>query len=229
MSKKSDKVREGMRMLIEVEWPDVDDASTKVHGASLASAVYAIVNDREFIIQMPMYKNYKFVLPRNRDIKTFLFSESRMFTMEIRYVDTIRLKGTEFLKVAKVGDITASQRRECYRLETGMIINVMRFNQNPDQELLIETKSNVINISCSGVLFASDEDFDIGEEVVFNFKVYDDETLGGEILRTAPTYGVGIYKFRVTAKFHHKDPDQKERINRYVFEQQMDRLRLTRD
>ncbi|MDR2167431.1 MAG: flagellar brake protein [Clostridiales bacterium] len=225
MSGSAVRIKEGMRILIEVDAPDTDEATGENHTVSLSSIVEDVIDDRDFVIQMPMYKNYNYPLPRDRPITVFVFTDTRMFSLAIRYMEPLRAAGIEYAKVRRVSELTPSQRRECYRLESTLPINVVRVPRDENADLVI-TKSQIINLSDGGILFTTDDDFELGDEIILTIDLNEEEeNTWGEVIRTESTWGVGIYKHRVTAKFNHKDPRQKERFYRYIVEQQREKLR----
>jgi len=89
----------------------------------------------------------------------------------------------------------------------------------------------MINFSDGGVLFATNEEFTIGETVSLTFDIGESETIEAEILRfeqattEAESTGAASYRYKAAVKFLHKCQKQKNRFYKYIVAQQREILR----
>lgn len=221
------KIAPGMRILLEMDNPlageeslssgSTNDALNKV---SLGSFVEEVFNDGHLLIQMPMYKSYYFQLPRDREVTAFFFTETRMFATQLQYVELVRIDTFEYAKVKQVTELKPSQRRECFRLEVKLPTTVVRVPEDEEAELDI-IDAMLLDMSDGGVLFATDGMFFSKDKLIVTVKIDSgEEKLDAEVIRVEPTHGVGQHKRRVSAKFNHTCRKQKERIYKYILDQQ---------
>ena len=220
-----DAIKEGMRLLIELPVPFAE-GENKDETMSLGSRIEEVLGDDQLLIQMPMYKQYYYPLPRGESFKTFIFTDTRMFSQDMQFVNTTKIDGLEYAKVRRVGKMTSAQRRESYRLEIVLPITIER---NIDGQV-VACKTQLVNLSDGGLMFAADDKFEEKETVRASIDIgtTDEpqiETIEAEVIRLIPSHGVGIYRYRITAKFNHTCRRQKDRFYKFIIEKQREQLR----
>lgn len=221
------KIAPGMRILLELDNPlasegglSAESTNETLNKVSLGSFVEEVLEDGHLLIQMPMYKSYYFKLPSDGEVTAFFFTETRMFATQLRYVELVRIDTFEYAKVKQVTELKPSQRRECFRLEVKLPTTVVRVPDDEEADLDI-VDALLLDMSDGGVLFATDGMFFSKDKLIVTVKIDSgEEKLDADVIRVEPTHGVGQYKRRVSAKFNHTCRRQKERIYKYILEQQ---------
>jgi len=225
-------VKVGMRIIIEVDAPvihesaDNDDVPKKL---SLNSYVEDTLDGKTMLIQMPMFKGFFYPPPRNRAVTAYFFVTGRMFALDIIYMHSVTIGKLEYAKVRRVGELTPFQRRECFRLECTLPIFMERLpregEEMEDDAPSVVINCSMVNLSDGGILFAADEELETGDKLVVTITIDgNDEVLNAEMIRSEPAYGVGLYKRRNSAKFIHKSLRQKDKIYKYIVNQQREIL-----
>jgi hypothetical protein len=225
------EIQADMRVLLEIERLGIGN---EIGGrVSLGSYVEEVLSDGVFLIQMPIHRGYHYPLPRNNPIQMYLFAKSRMFSMAVLFVERVERDNLMFAKIRRVGNIMANQRRDCYRLQCTLPLTAERIvDSKAEPPPPIECR--MVNFSDGGVLFNTNEDFDIRDKLTLTFDIGTIETVDAEVLRheraeveaqpQPQTEGdeekAPVFKYKTAVRFMHKCKKQKDRFYRYIVEQQ---------
>ena len=109
------EIQSDMRVLLEIE--QVGEHNEVKNRISLGSYVEEVLPDGNILIQMPIQRGYHYPLPKGRPILMYLFAKSRMFSMNIMFLDRVEREGLVYAKVRRLSEIVSNQRRACYRLQ----------------------------------------------------------------------------------------------------------------
>jgi len=217
-----------MKVLLEIEqFNESNEVKSRI---SLGSYVEEVLPDGNILIQMPIQRGYHYPLPKGRPILMYLFAKSRMFSMNIMFLDRVEREGLMFAKVRRLSEIVSNQRRNCYRLQCTLPVMVERTADGKD-EAPPPIPCRMVNFSDGGVLFTTNEDFTISEAVTMSFNIGTDETAEAEVLRfeqadiSVAGTELETHRYKVAVKFLHKCKKQKDRFYRYIVEQQREIMR----
>ncbi|MCL2168786.1 MAG: PilZ domain-containing protein [Defluviitaleaceae bacterium] len=216
-------IKTGMKIIMEFDNPN-KETPVDPDKISLASYVEEVVGSDTLLIQMPTYRGYNFPLPRDEAITAYFFSENRMYVLDFKFLRPVKSGQLEFAKVQRLSELKPHQRRECFRLETSLPITVVNTTRGNDDDEMTITESQMIDISDGGVKFGTNDQFDLGDELIITIDIGQEETVKGVVLRTESTYGVGIYKRRIGVRFIHTNPRQKERFYKFIMDKQREIL-----
>jgi len=221
----SPKVVAGMKIIIELDSVSDDGSINKI---SLGSYVEELLDSDTMLIQMPIHKSYNFPLPKNQNIRTYFFAGIRMFVLDINFIENVKQGEMHFAKIRRVSELTPFQRRDCFRLEKALPLMIQRIALNEGGEPIEPTDSKLIDISDGGILFASDDNYELGERIFATVELnyHTLETLGGEVVRVEQTYGARAHKYNYSVRFHHTDNKQKDRLYKYIVDQQREILNI---
>ena len=226
---KGPKVVAGMKVIIELNNPHADASNKDLpKKISLGSYVEELIDDETMLIQMPTYKSYNFPLPKDQSIRTYFFAGIRMFVLDIIFIENVRQGGLHFAKVKRTSELTPFQRRDCFRLEKALPLMIQRIKLDKDGQPIEPTETRLIDISDGGILFASNDDYETGERIFATVELnyHTLETLEAEVIRREQTYGAGVYKYNYSIQFHHTDQRQKDRLYKYIVDQQREILNI---
>ena len=181
----------------------------------------------------------------------YLLTNSRMFSLNVRFVEYIRYDKLAFVKLRCCSDIVSDQRRNCYRLQNTFPVMVERIAggkktklMKPAQhELPLPMGGHTIDFSDGGMLIATNDHMEIGESVhlTFYLDTEETETIEAEVLRFERMGRVDTellettelsepmkyepFRYKVAVKFSHKCKKQKNRFYKYIVNQQLETLR----
>ena len=177
---KNTEIKADMKVLLEIE--QINVAKEVTGYLSLGSYVEEILPDDCFLIQMPTHRGYHYMLARGKPIMMYLFAKYRMFSMNAVFLERVERDKLVFAKMRRLSDIVPNQRRECFRLQFSLPVMVVRVAARED-EPPPPTECRMLNLSEGGMLFATNEEFTIGESVSLTFDIGAEETIDAEILR----------------------------------------------
>ena len=217
----STEIKADMKILIEIERPDDEGGTRNV--LSLGSYVEEVMGDDCLLITLPIYKGSHYLLPRNKPILAYFFIGLRMFSMSIKFLERIVRDELAYAKVQILSDLQPNQRRDCYRLQCLLPVTAERILNNKNEPPPPIT-CEMVNFSDGGMLFATNEAFEIGETITLTFDIGKIETVVSEVLRVENPY-MGIYRYNIAVKFLHECKLQKQRFYRYIVTQQRQKLR----
>ena len=233
-----------MKILLEIEYPGRADGLT--NRISLGSYVEEVTPDGCILIQTPVYRGYNYPLPRDESILMYLLSKSRMFSMTVRFMERVQRDGLLFAKVRGCSAMKPDQRRACFRLPCDLLVMVERVPASRSKgkpyhhfDMPLPLECQMLNFSDSGMLFAANETFEIGEKIILAFDIGMNETIAAEVLRceriervdTEPTSTMTenseakTYHHKTAVKFNHKCKKQKDRFYKYIVNQQRERIK----
>jgi len=227
------EIKADTKILIEIERP-TDEGGTR-NALSFGSFVEEVLDDGCLLITMPVHKGAYYPLPRDKPILTYFFIGLRMFSVSVRFLERIVRDKLAYARIRVLNDLQANQRRDCYRLQCLLPVAVERVSKsNPEPAQEAQTAQSydceMLNFSDGGILFATDEIFDIGEiiNLTFDIGTVEPESITAEVLRVEKPYK-GIFKHNIAVKFRHKCQKQKGRFYRYIVVQQRAKLRQQAD
>jgi len=227
------EIKADTKILIEIERP-TDEGGTR-NALSLGSFVEEVMDDGCLLITMPVHKGAYYPLPRNKPILTYFFIGLRMFSVSVCFQERIVRDKLVYARVKVLNDLQANQRRDCYRLQCQLPVLVDRVltgSQEPVQEIQPDQPivCEMINFSDGGMLFSTNEVYDIGEiiSLIVDIGSVEPESVNAEVLRVEKPYK-GTFKYNIAVKFQHKCQKQKERFYRYIVAQQREKLRQQAD
>ena len=235
------EVKADTKILLEIERKNpVDGISDWL---SLGSYVEEVLDDNHILIQMPMRRGYYYT-PPNTPVLMYLFAKLRMFSLMVQYVERVERGKLMYAKMRLLSDIQPNQRRACFRLECSLPVMVERTDQTILPAIKTgknceaaadgqaagnqEANAQMVNFSDGGMLFATNDDYEVGENVTLSFALTlfsvdgeIPETIDGVVLRVESPYEIGgAYKRNIAVKFTHKCKKQKDRFYRFIVEQQ---------
>ena len=95
-----------MKVLLEIE--QFNESNEVKNRISLGSYVEEVLPDGNILIQMPIQRGYHYPLPKGRPILMYLFAKSRMFSMNIMFLDRVEREGLMFAKVRRLRERATS-------------------------------------------------------------------------------------------------------------------------
>ena len=209
-----------MKVLIEFERPSDEGGTRNV--LSLGSHVEEVIDENCILITMPIYRGAYYPLPLYKPILTYFFIGLRMFSLTVQFQEHIKRDNLLYAKVRILSGLEPNQRRDCYRLQCLLPLTTERVSTNKNESsspIICE----IINFSDGGMLYATNEVFEIGEIVNLTFDIGTVETTIAKILRVEKPYE-GIYRYNIAVKFLHKCKLQKQRFYQYIVAQQRQKL-----
>lgn len=226
ISKADVEITADVRVSLEIELKnDIDGMSRSL---TLNSTVEEVLDDGSLLIHMPIHQGYHYPLPRDTKLQLCFFVDLQIYATDVEYVERLEKDGFIFAKLRRRGKITKYQRRDCYRLPYSIPVQLERYWRNGnDEEInpeLQPTEGQMIDFSDGGMLFATNENIDVGEKITLTFDMGKAETAKGMALRTERIED-GKYLFRVAVRFRNNDKAQKDRFYKYIMEKQMEERR----
>jgi len=219
--KEKPKIKPDMKILLEIERKSNDGITRNV--LSLGSYVEEVISDNFLLIKMPIHRGYNYLLPRDKPILAYFFIANRMFSLTFQFQDRVARDGLEFARVRILSELQPDQRRDCYRLQCSLPVTVERVakkRSDPPPPVTCE----MLNFSDGGMLFAVNEEMEMGENMTLSFDIGTAETVKAKVLRIeTPTEG--IYRHNIAVKFLHKCIKQKQRFYRFIVAQQREKLK----
>jgi len=216
------KIQADTKMLLEIERTAGDGGTRNV--LSLGSYIEEVISDNFLLIKMPIHRGYHYLPPRDKPIVAYFFMHSRMFSLTVQFIERVERDKLEYAKMQVLSDIQPGQRRDCFRLQQCDLPVILERVAKNKAEPPPPVECQMLNFSDGGILFATNEEMEVGETITLSFDIGTDETVDAEVLRLENPYE-GLYRQNVAVRFLHKCKKQKQRFYVFIVTQQRERLR----
>ena len=220
------KIETNMKIMLELDQHRDSDESTPQK--SLNSNVEEILDDGHFLIGMPIYKGAYYQLPGYKNILAYLFSKSRMFSTEVQFVGRIVRDNITYAKMLQKSDLVHNQRRNSFRLQCTLPLFMEPLPPEDPAEAseLPQTmaRGQMIDLSCEGVAFFTDEALEPGDIRIISFNIGTEEKLEAAVINVQRAHSKE-HDYKASVRFNHNCQNQRDRIYKYIVEQQLEILR----
>jgi len=215
------KITANMKIELEIE----QENKGNLHGkTTLYSVVEEIGEDGGLLIHTPVYQRKRYALPDNVIIILRFSIGSNVYVAPVIYAGRVKIGNTEYEKLRQIGDIHLNQRTD-YRFPVTLPVTVERLNADYANKPI---KGQTVNISGGGMLLSVSEDIGINERLAFVFNTGNLETVEGTVLRSEKTNSEK-YPYKISVQFAFKIPQHKQRLNKFIADQQQSAIEKIRE
>lgn len=203
------------------------------------SSVFDIDEEDNFIFYMPTQAGKIVLLPLNVRYEFVFTTTNGLFKTEGMVIERYKKDNFYLMKGVVTSNITKFQRREYYRMECSIPLLFLTLD---DEVGLLETMSEInvaikdtnktphirglgtiLDISGGGIRFISEKDLEDSNYLFLHFEVLvasrkSNIEVVGEIIEKK--YMKDTEKFVYRIKFQFKDSKERERIIRFIFEEE---------
>lgn len=189
------------------------------------SQILDIIDEKNFLISGPIYKNNLVLLHKEEDIYLFYIIENKgkySFKAKVLERDYTSIYK---LKIQRISKINRIQQREFFRFP--VCLQVKKEYLAKDGKKIINIKENceTKDISGNGMKLLCNFKHSVGDKVRCSIKIYHKEIkVEGQVLRVGEIDAFN-YKYSLGITFTDIDEDERELIIKFIFEQQ----RIMRD
>ena len=219
---------------VELKSTDVVQLPDGTEGTKLyQSLVYDVLEDGRLEIVMPMEQTKMVLLPIDGEYEACFFSNGAMYRAIIRIVDRQKNENTYILVTELITDLARFQRREYYRFNCVIEMNLKEITLNEAQTIgknlshLVSDeemqKGVIVDISGGGLRFLSSKPMKQGSLLYLKFKLpiageQKEFTLASKLVTTKVLEkSQDEYENRV--KFLFIDNTTREEIIKYIFDE----------
>lgn len=198
------------------------------------STVYDILDDGRLELVMPMEQTKLVLLPVDGEYNVCFFTQGGMYRADVRIVDRQKINGTYILVVDIISNLHKYQRREYYRFNCIVDMEVREMTQQesdalargisvmvPEMEMI---KGVIVDISGGGTRFVSRQKFNEGSFILMSFclSIMDEERsffLAAKVIYSGEIENrENEYENRV--KFEYINTSTREEIIKYIFDEE---------
>lgn len=198
------------------------------------STVYDILDDGRLELVMPMEQTKLVLLPVDGEYNVCFFTQGGMYRADVRIVDRQKINGTYILVVDIISNLHKYQRREYYRFNCIVDMEVREMTKQesdalargisvmvPEMEMI---KGVIVDISGGGTRFVSRQKFNEGSFILMSFclSIMDEERsffLAAKVIYSGEIENrENEYENRV--KFEYINTSTREEIIKYIFDEE---------
>lgn len=198
------------------------------------TVVYDMMPNGNIAIVMPMEQAKLVLLPVDGEYEAFFFTSNGMYKATIRITDRKKANSTYVLIAEFISTLTKFQRREYYRFNCVIEMDIRALTQDEEEEYrknnheLISVspmeKGVIVDISGGGLRFVSKKQYSQGSvvymkfELVISGKVKEYELAGRVIYSNQIENRTNEYENRV--KYLYMSNIKREEIIKYIFDEE---------
>jgi len=184
------------------------------------SMVQDVPQDDELLITMPMLRGEPVVLSIGQRVKINFFRERGQFYFEAEVIDRQRTETVHLIRVKQTSPIHRLQRRSFYRLKIKLPILFRLIDENESGSSGY-IKAYTADISGGGMKLLTNENLQPGQQIECRISIGEEDLLdlNGLVVRVVPCVE-GNHKFEVGIKFVNIFESDRDRLIRFIFQQQ---------
>jgi len=195
----------------------------------LSSSYESAVSEDSFLIAAPIYRSALFRLHNGESITVTYFDAAANYEVDIAVDDAVKQDGLDYYRVTMLTDIMRSQRREDFRLFVSIegVAHLCDEHGEPlphKAPLTFET----LDLSGGGVAVWTNDEVGRGDYVMLTLPVGENGAVTnvlGSVCWVRISDSLSIYRRLVGVRFLHRSLPEKERVVRYIFQTQQQRLK----
>lgn len=169
------------------------------------SQIQDLLSENEFLI-FPLNKDDLDTWP-GHIFQITVVRKNKIYISTAKVENTIREKAQSFLQLLILEDFGCKQRREFYRLKTGLEIEIAEYG-----------KFRTVNISGSGMAFISDKKIEESETITGNVNLRGDIVeVSGTVVRCLGNWGDNNL---VCVKFKDVEKEVQDKIVKFIYKEQ---------
>lgn len=212
-NKNNIKINKGTKVMIDVGINTRNEISGEV--LSLPSIIEEDMGHGTLLIRMPMHQS-RLLLSSNSKLFIRISVDHKVYGAPIKFISQIKHGDLVLAKIQLSKRLRSRQTRGFYRMSCDMPITVERTNQKHEQELF---GGNAINISMGGMLFLTDKNLKLNEQIILYFNIGTIEMIKAEALHVERT---DSGKYKIAVKFKDSSDAQQNKIHQFIFDRQLE-------
>ena len=180
-----------------------------------SSQILEKISSTKFVISGPISKNTLIPIHINSNIEISYYKKGKgRFKLNATVINRM-IENFYKLEIERHDNVTKIQERDYYRLPTN--INILKKHNYAEKD--IEEKCVIKDLSGGGMKVLCNYEHQMGELVKCIFLDEVDNVISGKITRIIKSDNSN-YKFEIGVEFSEIENNKREKIIRYIFEQQ---------
>ncbi len=197
---------------------------------SLSSTFECDEQNGEFLIAAPFYMNSLYPIQPGELLFVSFSDKDARYDMQGTVTDRFKEGDLAFVRVNRITEIVRTQRREDFRLEVVLDIDLERMLEKNERFFTHVVKARTIDLSGGGSALYCDEYIPEGEKIVAGLPIGEKGGLvyvNSEIRWIRRGEPEASYKYFVGLKFLFKQNTDKEKVVKYIFGLQRKRMNVS--
>lgn len=185
------------------------------------SMVQDIISDSTFLITMPMSKGKPAFLHIGEEVLVYYFNYHGQYSFRAIVIKRYEFQGIYFFKLEKNSKVARLQRRNYFRLPKTIPVQVDIFSKD---KIVNTLYGNSLDIGGGGLAVIVDKKLNEDSKVICTFTLEHDSAIKdfqvkGRVVRCVHTQNMDD-KFEVGISFEDICEQQRDRIIKFIFEEQ---------
>ena len=187
------------------------------------SQVEEITDDGELVIYSPIIYGQIVKLPMRVNYEMLFFTEKGKIMFEAETISHFKERTLEFIKIKIISEGKRMQLREFYRHECLLPVKYTLLSDDESDEAMSSEMTNegiIKDLSAGGIRFLSNVEMELGDKIKCIIALNDEIFISLAKIMKRDSFPKSNFKYHYRTQFYGMPEYEKEKIIKYIFNEQ---------